>query len=166
GKLEFQCSIDSPLPTVLKREEIQQRRATELARIREEMREFVVSGQFQRREPAQGVIAPHFKIMCPLGSRVEPAWIIRLCGRVLRVQPSKRYLLDIRRCKKSPVVCVEDIGLIMLVGGADPGTDLSFIIESLNRITPHTEVERPVIVRCPLILDPEFLPRLDILIGR
>src|SRR5262249_10130526 len=80
--------------------------------------------------------------------------------------PSKRYLLDIRRGKESPVVRVEDIGLIMLVCGSDSRTDLSLVIESLDRIAPHAEIKCPMVVETPLILHPELLPRLDILIGR
>jgi len=39
---------------------------------------------------------------------------------------------------------------------------LSFIVEPLNDIASHTQVERPLFVRGPLILDPELLSPLDV----
>jgi hypothetical protein len=61
---------------------------------------------------------------------------------------------------------MKDVRLIQLVRGAEAGTDLSFIVEALNLVIPHTEVEGPLVARAPLILDPEFLARLHVGIGR
>src|SRR5262245_37425409 len=110
------------------------------------------------------MIAAHFKIMRTLSARLEPGWIVRLRSSVLRVERSEGYLFNVRRCEEPPVVCVEDIGLIMLVGHANPRADLTLIVEPLDRVAAHSDIERPVIGRAPLILHPEFLPGLNVLI--
>src|SRR5574337_1803807 len=54
----------------------------------------------------------------------------------------------------------------MFVGHSDPRADLSFVVKPLNRIAPHTHIERPLLMRRPLILQPKFLSSLNVLVGR
>ena len=75
------------------------------------------------------------------------------------IEIHKRDWLDIRRCEQPPIKDMEDMGLIGLIGDADPWTDLAFIVEALNGIASHSQIEGPVIVGAPLILNPELLAR-------
>src|SRR5512134_1657173 len=56
---------------------------------------------------------------------------------------------------------MEDVRLVVLVGHPDTRADLSLIPEILDRIATQAEIERPVIVRRPLVLNPELLPVAD-----
>src|SRR6185295_3115267 len=72
---------------------------------------------------------------------------------------------DIRWRKQPAIIGMKDVRLIHLVRGAKAWTDLPFIVEALNLVIPHTQVEGPLLGRAPLILDPELLARLYVGIG-
>ncbi len=57
---------------------------------------------------------------------------------------------------------MEHVRLIVFVCGADSGTDLPFVVEPLNDVSPHAQIEGPLIVRAPLVLHPELFSPLDI----
>ena len=83
----------------------------------------------------------------------------RLCSGGIELRKGNGF--EIRRRELPPVVDMEHIGRIGLVGDPDPRADLSLMALVLHCISPHAEVERPVIVRAPLILNPEFLAPTD-----
>jgi hypothetical protein len=49
------------------------------------------------------------------------------------------------------------VGCVVLIGRAETGADLAFAAQVLDRITSDSEIKGPLIVRTPLILNPEFL---------
>src|ERR1051326_7297381 len=112
------------------------------------------------------MIAAHFKIVRALRSWSESGRVIGLGGGALEIHLGKRNLFDIRWRKQPTIIDMEDVRLIQLVRGAEAGTDLSFIVEALNLVIPHAQVEGPIVGRAPLILDPDLLTRLHVGIGR
>ena len=61
---------------------------------------------------------------------------------------------DINQC---PPGGMEGVRRSVLIGHADPGTHLPFATKILHRVATNPDIERPLIIGRPLVLNPEFL---------
>ena len=166
GDLQLQGAVDAHLITPLEREKVEHRGGAKLTGIGLEMTALVIGCQLHGGPVGERVVTADLEVVGALRPGVKSRRVAGLCGGALEIQLGKRDLLDIRRREQSAIIGMEDIRLVQLIRDADARTDLSFSVEALNDVTPHTEVHGHCIIQAPLVLNPKFLALLYVGIGR